>query len=96
MNETECHLVWLRPTVRQKTAHVYHDYIKSSYSGRPFLSGRSACGVNRDMQLKIPADELGDRKCRSCLKYVERSARGEMERAEAIEKYGTREKDHED
>lgn len=86
----EVQLVWLRPGIRRKIAHVYHDYIRSR-TGGPFLSGLSPCGVRRDMQLKIPADELGDRKCRSCLKYVEKSARYERERAEALEKYGIKE-----
>jgi len=88
-DEIEVQLVWLRPFVRRKMAHVYHDYLKS-YSGPPMLSGRSACGVNRDRQLRIPADELSDRKCRSCLKYVEKNARYERERAEALEKYGVK------
>ena len=88
-DEIEIHLVWLRPTVRRKMAHVYHDYLRS-YSGGPFLSGRAACGANRDPRLKIPADELGDRKCKSFLKYVEKDARGVRERAEALAKYGVK------
>jgi hypothetical protein len=86
-NDTEMQLVWLLPDIRRKTAHVYYDYIKSP-SGQPFLSGRSSCGANRDERLRIPADELGDRKCKSCLRNVERNARRDRERAEVFEKYG--------
>jgi hypothetical protein len=86
-DQIDMHLVWLLPNIRRKTAHVYYDYVKSSY-GQPFLSGLSACGVGRDERLRIPADELGDRKCKSCLKNVERDARRQRERAAAFEKYG--------
>lgn len=84
--EQEVQLVWLLPGVRRKTAHVYHNYLKSPFG--PFLSGRSACGTNRDPRLRIPADELGDRKCKGCLKSVERDARREREDKRSLKKYG--------
>ena len=92
---SEVRLVWLRPGIKHKTAHAYDDYIKSSFVN-PFLAELSVCGVRRDPLLRIPADELGDRKCRRCLVYVERTVRRGIERAAALEKYGTKENDHEE
>lgn len=77
---------WLLPRIRHRTAHAYHDYLKSSLG--PFLSAIAACGAHRDPRLRIPADELGDRKCKSCLKNVERDARRKRELEAAYETYG--------
>lgn len=90
VTQTDVCIVWLMPSIRRKTAHAYRDYLKSSYN-RAFLAELSACGVRRDTDLRIPADELGDRKCKSCLRNVERDARRQRERAEALEKYGIKE-----
>lgn len=83
-------VVWLLPAIRREMAHAYSDYLESSY-GRAFLAELSACGVRRDADLRIPADELGDRKCKSCLRNVERDAQRARERAGALVKYGVKE-----
>jgi hypothetical protein len=90
VTQTDVCVVWLLPSIRRKMAHAYLDYLQSSY-GRAFLAKLAACGVRRDTDLRIPADELSDRKCKSCLRNVERDARRDRERAAALEKYGIEE-----
>lgn len=84
-------LAWLRLNARQRTvtAHVFHDYLESSFGDRrPFLAALAACGKRRDERLRVPPDPLNGRPCKTCLRHAADEVRWAGERTEVFQKYG--------